>query len=168
MASSYLEGYGAADAKREKTIRWIVLSILGSALLATILFFTFRDYSQESQIRNFLEAVQRNDLRTAYTFWGCSVESPCRDYPFNKFSEDWSPGGQNAKAISGGKLSESERCGTGLIAVISPNGRDEVALWVERSTNVLGYAPYRECPEPKLRVLKWIKMKFGAQPPPLR
>lgn len=169
MASSYLEGYGAADAKREKKIRWIVLSSVGSVVAGVILFFSFRDFSQERQINKFVEAVQSNDLRTAYTFWGCSVEKPCRDYSFVKFSEDWGPSGPNAKAVTGGKLHDSERCGTGLIAAVSPNGgKDEVALWVERATNTVGYAPYRECPEARFRLVKWIKMKFGNQPPPLR
>jgi hypothetical protein len=165
--SSYLEGYGAADAKREKRIQHLALSAGAVLLLGVILYAVFRDYREERQVRLFVEAVQRQDLKTAYTMWGCTLEVPCRDYPFEKFVEDWNPQGPNIKAITGGSIYESERCGTGFLAVVSPNkGKDEVALWVERATGVVGYAPYRECPEPKLRIVKWFKMKFGDQPPP--
>ncbi|MBL8231638.1 MAG: hypothetical protein JNL98_24285 [Bryobacterales bacterium] len=165
--SSYLEGYGTADAKREKRTKRLVISAVSVLLLAVVLYFTFRDYKEEQQIRSFVEAVQRQDLKTAYTLWGCTPDVPCRDYPFEKFTEDWNPKASNLKAISGGSLYESERCGTGFIGVVSPNkGKDEVALWVERATGVVGYAPYRECPEPKLRIVKWFRMKFGDQPAP--
>lgn len=165
--SSYLEGYGTADAKRETRVKRIVISVVAVLLLGVSLYAFFRDYREERQIRLFVEAVQRQDLKSAYSLWGCTEEVPCRDYPFAKFVEDWDAKSSNIKAITGGSLYESERCGTGFIGVVSPNkGKDEVALWVERSTGIVGYAPYRECPEPKLRVVKWFKMKFGNQPPP--
>ncbi|MCS7025386.1 MAG: hypothetical protein NZV14_11340 [Bryobacteraceae bacterium] len=165
--SSYLEGYGAADVKREKLLKRLALGFAGAIAIGLTLYFSFRDYRYERQIRLFVEAVQRQDLKTAYTLWGCTVETPCRDYSFEKFVEDWNPNSANMKAIQGGKLYESERCGTGFIGVVSPNnGKDEVALWVERSTGIVGYAPYRECPEPKLRIVKWLKMRFGNQPAP--
>jgi len=43
------------------------------------------------------------------------------------------------------------------------SGNDEVSLWVERNTGVLSYAPWRQCPEKKLRLMKWLRMKFGRR-----
>lgn len=156
----YLEQYGAGEEKRERRILLIVGSTLGIALLGSILYFSFRDWPLERQIKQFLDAVQRQDFKTAYTFWGCTTEAPCRDYSYDRFLEDWGPKGPNAKAVANGKIAESERCGTGFIAAVG-SGSDEVALWVEQETRVVGYAPWRECPEKKLRIRKWLRMRFG-------
>ncbi|MCC6392010.1 MAG: hypothetical protein IT167_15530 [Bryobacterales bacterium] len=155
----YLEGYGAGEEQRERKIRWIVLSLLGALLIGATLYFTFRDYPSERKLNQFLDALRRQDYKTAYSYWGCSVEVPCRDYPYDKFLEDWGPKGVNAKFSNSG-LGDSERCGTGFMAALN-SGNDEVSLWVERNTGVLSYAPWQQCPEKKLRLMKWLRMKFG-------
>jgi hypothetical protein len=158
--AGYLEGYGAGEAQRERKLFLWIGSILGVALLGTILYFSFRDYKHEQTMKNFLDAVRKQDYKTAYAFWGCSEAAPCRDYSFTKFSEDWGPTGTNAKYVSS-SLSDTERCGTGYIGALgtSPN---QIFLWVERATGVLGYSPWNGCPERKLRVMRWLKMKFGS------
>ena len=155
----YLEEYGVGDAKRERRVKVLVISILSTLIVSGTLYALFRDYKEESTVKRFLEAVQRQDFPAAYVYWGCTREVPCRDYPYRKFLEDWGPKGENAPLVSTG-IHESERCGTGFLAALH-SGNQDVALWVERSTGVLGYAPWINCPEKKLRLLKWLKMKFG-------
>ncbi|MBL8177898.1 MAG: hypothetical protein JNK48_24690 [Bryobacterales bacterium] len=155
----YLEGYGVNDAKRERRIKAFVIAIVTVVVVSGSLYAIFRDYKEESTVKRFLEAIQRQDFATAYTYWGCTKESPCRDYPYNKFLEDWGPKGENQALVPAG-IYESERCGTGFLAALHA-GNQDVALWVERSTGVLGYAPWINCPEKKLRLMKWLKMKFG-------
>src|SRR5215470_997695 len=147
----YLEQYGAGDEKREKKVRWIVLSSLGAGLLGLILYFSFRDYKEEHRITGFLEALNRGDYKGAYSFWGCTAENPCREYAFDKFLEDWGEKGVNAKFVHG-SLGDTERCGSGFIADIAAGG-EHTALWVERSTGVVGYAPWSECPEKQFRLM---------------
>ncbi|MDX1981270.1 MAG: hypothetical protein SFV51_13455 [Bryobacteraceae bacterium] len=155
----YLENYGAGEEKREKRLLRIGGSVLGALVLGAILYFSFRDYFLKRQVNQFLAAVQKQDLKTAYTFWGCTVDAPCKGYGYDRFLEDWGPKGANQKFASG-SIAETERCGTGFIAAVS-NGQEELALWVERETRVVGFAPWRECPEKKLRIRKWLRMKFG-------
>lgn len=155
----YLEDYGVTDAKREKRTKLIVISLLSILVVSGTLYALFRDYKEESTVKRFLEAVQKQDFPAAYSYWGCTREVPCRDYPYEKFLEDWGPKGENASLVSTG-IHESERCGTGFLAALH-SGNQDVALWVERSTGVLGYAPWINCPEKKLRLMKWLKMKFG-------
>lgn len=155
----YLEGYGVTDAKREKRVKTIVISLVTFLVVSGALYALFRDYKEESVIKRFLEAVQKQDYPAAYAFWGCTKEAPCRDYSYEKFMEDWGPKGENAPLVPTG-IHESERCGTGYLAALH-SGNQDVALWVERSTGVLGYAPWINCPEKKLRLMKWLKMKFG-------
>jgi hypothetical protein len=155
----YLENYGAGEEKRQKLLFRVGGALIGSLLLGTILYFSFRDYFLERQIKQFQAALQQQDFKKAYEFWGCTAEAPCRDYGYDRFLEDWGPRGANLKFASG-SISETERCGTGFIAAVS-SGNDEVALWVERETRILGFAPWRECPEKRLRIRKWLRMRFG-------
>ncbi len=157
----YLETYGAGEEKRERRLLWIVGSTLGIGLLGTILYFSFRDWPLERRVKHFVEAVQRQDYKAAYTYWGCTAEAPCREYNYEKFLEDWGPKGVYTRAALGGKVVDSERCGSGYIAALGGAGAEDVALWVEQSTRIVGYAPWRECPEKKLRIRKWLKMRFG-------
>lgn len=156
----YLEGYGAGEARRERRLLVAIVSVLGMALAGTIGYYSFRDYSHDRKMKDFVAAVQRQDLPAAYTFWGCSQQTPCRDYNFEKFLEDWGPKGANVK-FAGGRWTDAERCGTGYLAALA-NGNERVTLWVERSTGILSYSPWEACPERKLRVVKWLRMKFGG------
>lgn len=157
--AGYLEDYGVTDAKREKKYRTIIVSVISVTLISAILYATFRDYKEEQRVKGFLQALQTQDFKTAYTFWGCSPDVPCRDYSFEKFLEDWGAKGVNAKYVAA-PIKDSERCGTGYIAVLQ-SGKEELSVWVERSNGVVGYAPWSVCPERKLRLMKWLRMKFG-------
>lgn len=157
--AGYLEDYGVGDAQREKKLKWITISLVSAAVLGVILYAMFRDFKEDRRISQFRKALQQQDFKTAYTFWGCTQEVPCRDYGFDKFLEDWGPQGANAK-VATASVSDSERCGNGYIVAFD-TGKDPVSLWVERDTGVLSYAPWSACPERKLRIMKWLKMKFG-------
>ena len=157
--AGYLENYGTADAQREKKVKLLAISAALIIVTSATAYFTFRDFSEERKITAFLDAVKRQDFKTAYTFWGCTQEAPCRDYSFEKFMEDWGPRGDNFKFATG-EVHDNERCGTGYLAAVGPADRG-VSLWVERSTGIVGYAPWSNCPERKLRLMKWLRMKFG-------
>jgi hypothetical protein len=157
--AGYLEDYGVGDAQREKKLKRLTFSLVGTALLGLVLYVVFRDFKEERKISQFRQALKQEDFKTAYTFWGCTYDVPCRDYSFEKFMEDWGPKGANAK-FTNAPVADSERCGTGYIAAFD-TGQDQVSLWVQRDTGVLSYAPWSACPERKLRIMKWLRMKFG-------
>jgi hypothetical protein len=157
--AGYLEDYGVGDAQREKKLKWITISVIVGAVLAVTLYAVFRDFKEDRRVSQFRQALKQQDFKTAYTFWGCTFETPCRDYAFDKFMEDWGPQGANAK-VATAPVADSERCGNGYIVAFE-TGKEPVSLWVERDTGVLSYAPWSVCPERKLRIMKWLKMKFG-------
>ena len=148
--AGYLEGYGAGEARREKTIRWIVLSVVLLAIVAIAGYFQFRNYREEKQIGTFLEQLKRQDYKAAYALWGCTDAHPCPQYAFNKFLEDWGPNSPHAN-IGAAKLATSKSCDTGIIQFIQFPGQDEVQLWVERRDKVLGFAPWPVC-NPRMQV----------------
>jgi hypothetical protein len=156
----YLDDYGQADLKRETRIKRIIIGCLSVAVIGLIAYLQFRNYREESRIKGFLAELRKQDYKAAYAFWGCTDAKPCRDYPFEKFLEDWGPKGVHA-GLAGGRLAEGESCGTGYIGSAT-DGKDDVALWVETQNGTLGFAPWSECPEKRFRLMKWLRMRFGG------
>lgn len=148
--AGYLEGYGAGEASREKTIRWIILSVVLLAIAAVAGYFQFRNYREEKQIGIFLEQLKRQDYKAAYALWGCTDAHPCPQYAFNKFLEDWGPKSPHAN-IASAKLAKTKSCDTGIIQFVEFPGQDDVQLWVERRDKVLGFAPWPLC-NPRMQV----------------
>jgi hypothetical protein len=148
--AGYLEGYGAGEERREKTIRWIVLSAVLLAIIAIVAYYQFRNFREEKQITTFLEYLKRQDYKAAYGMWGCTDAHPCPQYAFNKFMEDWGPGSQHAN-IAAAKLAKTKSCDTGIIQFLEFPGQPEVQLWVERRDKTLGFAPWPVC-NPRMQV----------------
>src|SRR5690348_9150075 len=97
--AGYLEDYGVGDAQRERKLKWLTISLVSAAVLGLLLYAFFRDFKEDRRISQFREALKQQDFKTAYTFWGCTFDVPCRDYAYGKFLEDWGPQGANAKVV---------------------------------------------------------------------
>jgi hypothetical protein len=145
MATNYLEGYGAGEEKREKTIRWLILAILAVLVIGTVVYFQFRNYSEAKRIDQFLELMRKQDYKAAYAMWGCTDEKPCPDYDMNKFLEDWGPKSPYANAAAA-KLTGQRSCEAGVIETLSFPGAEPVYIFVQRAGGVLGFSPWK--PEP--------------------
>ncbi len=140
--SGFLEEYGVGDQRREKVVRWLVISgiVLTVAIIAG--YFFLRTYPATRFTNQFLDSLRRHDYQTAYRMWGC--EQPCRDYSFEKFLEDWGPKSEFADPSRAG-IKKTRFCNTGVIVTLAaPDGRD-VPLWYERSTATLGFSPWPVC-----------------------
>lgn len=155
----YLDAYGVADARRAKVIRRLVFAALLVVVAGTAAWFLFRDYSEERQFGRFFELLDRGDYKAAHALWGCTDASPCRDYRFEKFMEDWGPQGlyrQRAQA----QIVKTRSCQSGLIRVYRfPGVTEPVSLGVDRTSDVVSFAPgLRDVPEGfrwKLTDLMW-------------
>src|SRR5277367_3303414 len=91
---SYLEAYGAAEENRSqkvRVVRNVLLGTVAALILGVVLFVVFRNFSQERQIKKFVQLLQARNYAEAYAMWGCSEAHPCPEYPFAKFQEDWGP-----------------------------------------------------------------------------
>lgn len=142
--SGFLEEYGVGDQRREKVVRWLVISAIVLTIAVLAGYFTLRTYPAKRFTARFLEALRQKDYRSAYRMWGC--DKPCRDYSFEKFMEDWGPNGEFADPGRAG-VRKTRFCNSGVIVTLkSPAGRD-VPLWYERSTATLGFSPWPVCVE---------------------
>jgi hypothetical protein len=148
--AGYLDAYGVADAKRERIMKVLLLTAVALAIVGIVVYFLFRDYSEQQKINAFLEHLRNKNYRAAYVMWGCTDSSPCPQYPFENFLEDWGP--QSAHAdIATAKLGVKKSCDSGIIQFLEFPGQREVQLWVERDDGTIGFAPWPIC-NPRMQV----------------
>ncbi|MBI2685939.1 MAG: hypothetical protein HYX27_06465 [Acidobacteria bacterium] len=147
--SDYLDNYGVVDARREKRTKRILYSLLTIAVVGGTLWFFLRNYREEARVKEFLATLQRQDYKAAYGMWGCTDATPCRDYKYDQFLRDWGPQSDagNAAAIQRSKV---KSCDKGIIQILQIKGQD-VNLYVDRGTLVIGFAPWPVC-NPRIRV----------------
>ena len=136
----YLEGFGAGEEKREGLIRRIALYIVLALCVGGVSYSFLRNYREARQARLFFESLRNQDYATAYRFWGCTLASPCRGYPLDKFMEDWGPKSPHAD-LSALKITMTRGCSTGVIIGLRFGAGEPVYLWVNRQDLSLGFAP---------------------------
>jgi len=140
--STYLDEYGAADARREKVVKTLIGVIVVVAILAGILWYFLRDYSEVRQVHAFLDALDAGDYQAAYAMWGCTETEPCVNYPFESFMEDWGPAAiPDPDSLD---LGSKRSCSGGIIQTLQI-GEDEILLWVGRQDGMLSFSPFEAC-----------------------
>lgn len=143
--AGYLDSYGVTDHKRERRIKQI---LLGTALAAIVVFagiVFLRNFQEKRAVNRFFDALKAGNHQEAYRIWGCTPESPCRDYAFEKFMEDWGPGGAYGKADAA-RITTVDSCGAGVVMTIHYPQTEPFGIWVDRQTHTLGFAPWHRCP----------------------
>lgn len=153
--ASYLDSYGVADQRREKNIKRVVIGAAAVVVVGLALFLFLRTWSEERVAHRFLDAVQANDPVKAYEIWGCGT--PCRDYPFQKFLEDWGPKG----VFRNGKYTIVDVCGEAVILTLEVPNAEPVGIWVNRANHSMSYAPWARCPGRHLHLWEFLKSKFA-------
>jgi hypothetical protein len=163
--SSYLEAYGAAEQQRARILGIVKISsiVLGCALVVgLILYGVFKNHGEEQRAKTFLGLLSAHKYSDAYAMWGCTDSHPCPDYPFAKFQEDWGPKSEHADQ-SVAHIGLSQSCGSGVVIRLDYKASQEpVALWVERDSGTLSFAPYPECPGRHLHFGAWLKSVFSG------
>jgi hypothetical protein len=141
----YLANYGAGEEQREKLRNRLILFAAVLLIVAGVLYLLFKNYRQERQARYFFELLREHDYQGAYRLWGCTENNPCRDYPLDRFMEDWGPNSPRAGA-GAFRVTKSRSCGSGVILTVDLGKHEEEKLWVERSDLTIGFSPYPGCP----------------------
>lgn len=163
--ASYLEAYGAAEEQRSRRVRLaknISITLAALVVLGLTLFFTFRNHSEQQQVKTFIQLLQARNYPAAYALWGCTEAHPCRDYSFARFQEDWGPASPHADESSA-HLAMTQSCGSGVVIRLDFSGSEEaVPLWVERKTQIVSFAPWAECPGTRhLQIGAFFRSLFG-------
>jgi len=143
--ADYLADYGVKDQKREKRNKLVVLTVVGLALAGVLIWYFARTFSEERAAKRFVALLESKDYSGAYAMWGCTDQSPCRDYKFDKFLEDWGPKSPyaNPADIS---FTLAEPCGNSVWVTIKTPKTEELGLSVDPETKIISFTPAARCP----------------------
>lgn len=158
--AGYLDTYGVQDEKREKLWKRIAIISAAALIAGLALFFFFRNFREERAAKNFLDLLRAHNYQQAYQLWGCTPQSPCRDYSFQKFMEDWGPNGEY-KDVNAVRFTTVDACGQGVVLTVQYPNAEPFGLWVERSTKILGFAPWPRCPGRHWHLWDFLKNRLG-------
>ncbi len=144
-SSDYLSNYGVADSKRERRFARNVAIVVGSVLLGAFLWYYFQTFFEVRAVNQFLSHLGAREYKAAHAQFGCTDATPCRDYDFAKFMEDW--GDKSGFAdVSGVKITLAESCGNTVWVTIKHPNQKELGLAVDPNTRNITYAPEARCP----------------------
>lgn len=150
--SSYLDQYGVGEIRRERLVKRLAMFLLVLTAAAAAVYWYFRDYREERQVRTFLQLLREQNYQAAYELWGCTADQPCPQYSFDKFLEDWGPASAHGN-IAAARVGSTRSCEGGIIQTLRFGPNDEIWLWVDRSNRNLGYAPWPVC-DPRVPITR--------------
>ncbi len=136
----YLEAYAGRGVLAARLIKLALVALGVAAMVGSSYYVFFRNWREERQARQFLELVMERRYEDAYSMWGCSVEEPCRYYPFGEFLEDWGPEAP-FKFLRQYDLIRSYTQPNGVIIRVAVNGSEYDPLFVESDPAKISFAP---------------------------
>ena len=155
---SYLQSYGAGDEHRNRVIKGIILAGVAVLLIAWLSYTFLHDYFETRTVKHFLAEVNAREYQMAYHDWGCTDATPCPNYDFNRFLDDWGP---KSKAASPWKVDSVDGCQTFVTVNVAAKGAELESLGVERGSKTLMFAPGPECQERKWHWKAFFQRLFG-------
>ncbi len=156
---SYLQNYGVEDEKRGRTTKRIVVAVVATLLTLLFGYLFFHNFPERQMARHFLADVNSHDYKAAYVKWGCTSQTPCPNYDFKRFMDDW-----GTKNNAEWKVASSDSCNTFLTVNVQATGSELQSLAVQRSDHSLGFAPAPECQEKKWRFKAFFQHLTGRSP----
>ena len=150
--AGYLDHYGAGEDQRNRVVLRSALGIVIVAIVGSLSWYLFENHHQERLVKDLVASLRKGDFQAAYRAWGCKTPTECSGYSFQSFMEDWGPesgkGPEQAGPPDPGvlQLVESETCNDGVILTLNVNRKRVEKLWLERSSDRVGFSPWPLCP----------------------
>jgi hypothetical protein len=157
----FLDNYGIADERRGRLVKRLAIWGLTIVVVSSLAYLYFRTWRQEKVVKQFLVAIAQQDFQGAYKMWGCTQDTPCRNYPPEKFTEDWGPSTPYANAAAA-KIDNIDYCDSGVVFSISYPRADPVFLYVETSSGIVGFSPWPRCPGPHWQFRQFFRSLFAS------
>ena len=155
---TYLQNFGVEEYRRNRTIKWIVLSCLAAVILALAGYLLFHNYPEKRVVTHFLAQINGHNYDAAYRDWGCTPASPCPNYDRGRFMDDWGP---SKKISSPWKVASVDGCKSFVTVNVQADGSELQSLAVQRDNHSLGFAPAPECQERQWRWKQFFGRLFG-------
>ncbi len=158
--AGYLDNYGAGDDTRSRIVKKAALYTVIAAVVVLAAFLFFHNRTETNRVREFLSQIRSQNYQQAYQMWGCTPQTPCRDYAFQKFMEDWGPQGRYPDP-NATRLTTVDSCGTGVVVTIEYPNAEPFGLYVDRQKKDIGFAPWPRCPGRHWHFWEFIQRKVG-------
>jgi len=153
----YLDQYGAGEERRNYILSRLAIAVFATVVVVSLGWYLLKNHHQEGVVKTFLQAIRKGDYQGAYQDWGCTPAKPCSGYEYASFLRDWGPAQSGAPAAAPGNdagppdlgvlgISDSETCNTGVLLTVDVNAKRTEKLWVDKSSDAIGFAPYPICP----------------------
>src|SRR5262245_2464503 len=108
--AGYLATYGAGEERKSKLIRLAVFGTLGVLVVGILLFFGLRNFTARRTMDSFIELLQKQEFKAAHALWGCTEQTPCKNYDYERFMRDWGPESP-AKNPASARIEKKATCG---------------------------------------------------------
>jgi hypothetical protein len=160
--AGYLDTYGADEGRHGRWIKWVVAGVLAVGIVGTCSYLYFRTWSQEKTLSRFFATLENKDFQGAYKMW-CPTENSCRYNPFEMFEKDWGPASPYSHGAAA-KVDNIDYCGDTVVFNVSYPNASPLVLVVERSNNVIGFAPsdWDRCPGRHWQFKRFFKSLFSS------
>ena len=136
--------YDEAPARRRRNL--IFTAVFAGLILVWVVYHC-RDYSERHIVDKFFNALQQQNLESAFSVWSQDTqwkqhpEKYAKGYTYGEFQQDWGPSGEWG-IIKSYSVDCSLSTGSGVIVQITVNQRSEHAyIWVEKSDKTLHFPP---------------------------
>lgn len=139
----YLDNFGNSDARHERGVRRIILGLLLCVLIACDAYLLFRGWGPKHRVAAFFDQLRAGNYQTAYQTWGCTPQSPCRDYSMVKFMEDWGPKGVYGN-LSGLHFGYARYCEEGVVRRVRIGG-EWMSVFASSLEPSLSFYPLSYC-----------------------
>lgn len=123
------------DPVAQRRRRYAIIALVFCILFGGWLFYEFKNYPEERQVKHFFEALEQQQYQAAYEIW-----KPASSYTFKDFSQDWGPEGLYGK-VDSFHLTGSTARGSGVVVRVRVNGTEEILIWVEKKDKSLSFPP---------------------------
>ena len=115
--------------------------------------------SEKEAVEHFLDQVNAREYPQAYADWGCTEKTPCPNYDYHRFLDDWGP---QKKITSPWKIASVDGCKAFVTVNVQAGGSELESLAVERGAKTVMFAPSAECQEPQWRWKQFFRRIFGG------
>jgi ABC-type lipoprotein release transport system permease subunit len=160
---AYLEQYGQGEERRNRIIKWIIIGAIAIAIAMWIVYLLVHNRAEIDKAKRFLAEVNAHQYKQAYVLWGCTPASPCPNYDYSRFLEDWGP---QSKVTAPWKVVSTDACKTFLTVNVDATGAQMQSIAVERGSNhEMSFAPAPQCMEKKWRWKEFFHRIFGGGTP---
>jgi hypothetical protein len=140
--------FNAARARKRRNV--IVLTLV-ALLLIGIFVWTFWNWPAEHRDNTFFAALEQQQFEKAYGIWNNDSDwqqhpDMYKNYPYNKFLDDWSLNGEYGKITSYKILYATSSLGNSTLMAVEVNGRRKLTtLGVNHGT--IGFTPFSLTPQ---------------------